>query len=93
MAEPVTLTSHHVAALLGLSIETFYRSITGLKCAHHFPGPLPGCRRYSRAAVLDWINRNGQPAPAPIAAAALEPDVAACEAQLVARARAMIAAE
>ena len=93
MADPVTITSREAAALLGETIETFYRAITDRKANHGFPAPIPGSRRYSRAAVLAWINRAGLPTrPAPSATSTLEQDVAACEATLLSRAHAMAAA-
>lgn len=83
----VTLSAAEVAAMLGWSTEHFYRSVTALKRHHGFPPPLPSSRRYSRAAVAAWIERGGPPAPA--AGDGLAEDVAAAEAQLLARAAAM----
>jgi predicted DNA-binding transcriptional regulator AlpA len=85
MPEPISLTATAVAQLLGITVETFYRRVTGLKRDHGFPPPLPGGRRYSAAAVRAWIDRGGAPPPA--AAPALDDDVADCEQQLLARAR------
>ena len=91
MTEPPTITSREAPALLGETIETFYRAITARKRHHGFPAPIAGSRRYSRAAVLAWINRSGTPAPP--AATTLEDDVAACEATLLRRASSLVGAE
>jgi carboxypeptidase Taq len=79
------------AQLKDVSLETFYRAITARKRHHGFPAPIAGSRRYSRAAVLAWINRSGTPAPA--AATTLENDVAACEATLLRRASSLVGVE
>jgi predicted DNA-binding transcriptional regulator AlpA len=88
LADSPTLTAAEVAALLGWETGTFYRKVTDLKRHHGFPPPMPGGRRYSRAAVLAWIDRGGTPAPAPAAPLpGLDADVVACEARLLDRAR------
>jgi len=89
--EPISITLSQVAALMGCAPSTMGEKIGELRRAHGFPPPIPHSRRYSRAQVLAWINGHRPPAPAPDAT--LEQDVAACEAVLIGRARAMLAAE
>lgn len=92
MSDPLTLTAHDVAKLLRWEIGTFYRHVTRLKRSHGFPAPLPGSRTYAREQVVAWINRNGTPAtPPPPASPGLDAEVASCEAQLLARARDLVA--
>lgn len=76
MTAAATLSAAEVAALLGLSRWGFYRRLPALRL-HGFPSPLPGLRRYSRAAVLRWVEGGGA-APA-----------ASAEATLIERARVM----
>ena len=89
MAEPLVITRAQVAELLGISPATFVGRVGEMRLHHGFPPAIPcsGGRRYSRAAVLAWID--GRPS-APTNPA-LEADVAACEAILLGRAQAMAA--
>lgn len=90
-AGAVTITPAGVAALLGISKSTLLDRIGRMRREHQFPSAIPctGGRQYSRAAVLAWID-GARPA-APPANAPIEDDIAACEAQLLNRARAMAA--
>jgi predicted DNA-binding transcriptional regulator AlpA len=91
-ATPI-ITRAQVADLLGVSPSTLLGRIAELRRAHQFPPAVPcsGGRRYSRAAILAWID--GHRPPARPADPALDADVAACEAVLLTRAHAMLAAE
>lgn len=96
MPEPVTLSTAEVAALLGLSRARFVGWVGRARCDYGFPLKVPHTHRYSRAAVLAWIARNGAPEPpppAPPAPATPQQDVIAAEDVLLRRAHAMIAAE
>jgi predicted DNA-binding transcriptional regulator AlpA len=89
MAERPVITRAQVAELLGMAPATLLDRIGHMRQHHAFPHAIPGSggRRYSRAAVLAWIERRPTPPPNP----ALEQDVAECEAILLGRARAMAA--
>jgi predicted DNA-binding transcriptional regulator AlpA len=93
MPDTPVITTAEVAELLGIARATFLERATELRRDHGFPMPVPcsGSRRYSRAAVLAWIDGH-RPAASPVNST-LEQDVAACEAVLLGRARAMLAAE
>jgi hypothetical protein len=94
MSDPPIITRAQVAALLGVRPASLHGRIGWMRTQHGFPGAMPGSggRRYSRQAVLDWIHRAGAP-PSPPHNPAMEQDVAACEALLISRARAMLPAE
>lgn len=90
---PPIITSAEVATLLGIAKSTLQDGIAQLRRAHHFPAAIPGSggRRYSRAAILAWINGARPTTPPPTAAT--DQDVATAEAVLLHRARTMLAAE
>lgn len=88
-----TITVAEVAALLGVAKPTLLDRIGRMRRDAGFPAPIPcsGGRRYSRTAVLSWIDN-----PAGVAQAATEAapgDHMAAEATLLARARAMMTAD
>jgi hypothetical protein len=87
MADSAVITRAQVAELLGVSPATMLDRVAEWRRRHGFPHAIPGSggRRYSRTAVLAWIEGRPTPAPNP----ALEADVAACEAILLGRAHAM----
>ena len=59
------LTAKEIAPLLGWrSVESFYNNRAKLE-AGGFPPKLPGVNSWSRAAVLRWIDSNGDQAPPP----------------------------
>lgn len=58
-AQPAVLTAGQVAFLLRCSEDTFRNKRRRLEAAG-FPRKLPGCARWSRAAVLRWIETNGE---------------------------------
>lgn len=87
--ERPTLSAAEVAGMLGLSPSQFYRRARLLRRVHGFPSPLPGLRRYSRAAVLEWIDSGGMPAGSGPPALLRDKSPTAI---LVERARAMAAA-
>ena len=90
MADTPVITRVQVAELLGIAPATLAARVGDLRRNHGFPQAIPGSggRRYSRALVIAWIDRRPGPPPNPD----LEQDVAACEAILLGRARAMAAA-
>ena len=56
MSAAPTATAAEVAALLAMDKDDFLRRRPRLQTVHGFPRVLPGCgRRWSRTAVLDWI--------------------------------------
>lgn len=55
-----TLYARQVADMLGFSEAYFLDRRASLEAEHGFPGKLPGLNRYSRAAVLRWIETNGR---------------------------------
>lgn len=87
MSERPVITRAEVAHLLGISPATLLDQVGALRRDHGFPHAIPGSggRRYSRAAVVAWID--GRPAPVPNPD--MEQAVAECEAILLGRARAM----
>ena len=89
MAEPPVITRAQVAELLGISPATLLDRIGHMRRQHGFPEAIPasGGRRYSRAAVLAWIEQRPGPPPNPETEAA----VAEAEAILLGRARSMAA--
>lgn len=90
MSEPLVITRAQVAELLGIAPSTLLDRVGDLRRNHNFPQALPGSggRRYARAAVVAWVNGRPGPAPNPDTEAA----VAECEAILLGRARAGLAA-
>lgn len=90
MPEALVITRAEVAEMLGISVATFGDRVGEMRRRHHFPWALPGSggRRYARAAVVAWINGRPGPPPNPDTEAA----VAECEAILLGRARAGLAA-
>lgn len=83
-----TITRAQVAELLGIAPATLGTHLPVLRGTHAFPAPIPcsGGRRYSRAQIVAWIDGTRPPAPA----TDLEQDVAAAEAILLGRARAVM---
>jgi predicted DNA-binding transcriptional regulator AlpA len=92
MTDTPTITRAQVAGLLGIAPATLQGRVAELRRDHAFPMPVPcsGGRRYSRAKVVAWIEGR---AAAPPHNPAMEANVAECEAILLGRARAMLAAE
>lgn len=56
---PETLSSAEVAEVLGISAGEFSRKRRQMEDEASFPHALPGLRRYSTHAVLQWIRTNG----------------------------------
>lgn len=56
---PETLSLAEVADVLGISAFVFSRKRRKMEDEAGFPRALPGLRRYSTHAVLQWIRTNG----------------------------------
>lgn len=56
---PPILKAADVAGLLRMAVQNFYNRRHALE-ANGFPKKLPGMNAWSRAAVLRWIETNGQ---------------------------------
>jgi len=54
------LYARQVADMLGWTERHFLERRDALEREQGFPGRLPGLNRYSRAAVLRWIETNGR---------------------------------
>lgn len=62
---PHALDAQGVCRLLGLKqVSTFYNKRPALEAAG-FPQKLPGLSRWSRPAIMAWLEMNGRPDPAP----------------------------
>lgn len=62
---PHALDAQGVCRLLGLKqVSTFYNKRATLEAAG-FPPKLPGLARWSRPAIMAWLEMNGRPSPEP----------------------------
>lgn len=56
----LTIDAREVAGLLGIAETTFRNKRARLEIEDHFPPKLPGGNRWSRPAVVRWIETNGE---------------------------------